>query len=437
MPPPRHRTYRSAGVGVPGTTVRVTMLPMKNIPIDDCERLWINARLATFDPNVSAPYGALEGYALGVSGENIAFIAPMADLPGEPTPQNVEDARGAWITPGLVDCHTHLVYGGNRSREIEQRRLGVSYEEIARQGGGIISTVRATRSMSERQLLDASLPRLRALTDEGVTTVEVKSGYGLTTADELKMLRVARRLADHAPVNIYTTLLAAHALPPEFAGRPDDYVAMVCDEIIPAAADEGLADAVDVFCERIAFSPAQCERIFDFARRFGLAVKGHMEQLSDSGGARLAARFAALSADHLEHLAPNDAQTLADAGTVAVLLPGAYYFLRETQKPPIEALRAAGASMAVATDLNPGTSPLASLRLAINMAGTLFGLTPEEALAGATRSAAKALGAADRIGVLAVGRRADFLVWDIEHPAELACEFGVPRLRQRVFGGNM
>ncbi|NLF07423.1 MAG: imidazolonepropionase [Pirellulaceae bacterium] len=354
------------------------------------------------------------------------------------TPGGTEiiDARGAWITPGLIDCHTHLVYGGNRSREIEQRRLGATYEEIARRGGGILSTVRATRAMSESQLLDASLPRLHALADEGATTVEIKSGYGLTLNDELKMLRVARRLAELVPVNVRTTLLAAHALPPEFAGRPDDYIRMVCEEIIPAAADEGLSDAVDVFCERIAFSPAQCERVFESARRRGLPVKGHVEQLSDFGGARLAARFNALSVDHLEYLAPDDVRTLAASGTTAVLLPGAFYFLRETQKPPVERLRTAGVPMAVASDLNPGTSPLCSLRLAINMAGTLFGLTPEEALAGATRAAARALGLADSVGILAVGKQADFLLWDIDHPSELACEFGVPRLRQRVFRGE-
>ncbi len=281
-------------------------------------------------------------------------------------------------------------------------------------------------------------PRCRgsALADEGATTVEIKSGYGLTTADELKMLRVARRLAERVPVHVSTTLLAAHALPPEFAGRSDEYIALVCDEIIPAAAAEGLADAVDVFCERIAFSPAQCERVFEAARRCGLPVKGHFEQLSNLGGARLAARFGALSADHLEHLGTDDLPALAASGTTAVLLPGAYYFLRETRKPPVAELRAAGVPMAVATDLNPGTAPLCSLRLALNMASTLFGLTPEEALAGATRSAARALGLADRLGSLTVGRQADFLVWDVDHPSELVCEFGVPRLRQRVFRGT-
>lgn len=409
---------------------------MENTAISSCKKVWINARLATFAPDATEPYGALMDHAIGVLDGKIAAIASMADLPGGPGITEVIDARGAWITPGLIDCHTHLVYGGNRSREIEQRRLGVSYEEIARRGGGILSTVRATRAMSERELLDASLPRIRALADEGVTTVEIKSGYGLTIDDELKMLRVARRMAELMPINVRTTLLAAHALPPEFSGRSDDYIRLVCDEIIPAAASEGLADAVDVFCERIAFSPTQCERVFESARRHDLPVKGHVEQLSDFGGARLAARFNALSVDHLEYLNPDDAQLLAASGTTAVLLPGAFYFLRETKQPPVEQLRTAGVSMAVATDLNPGTSPLCSLRLAINMASTLFGLTPEESLIGATRAAARALGLADSVGTLSVGKQADFLIWDIDHPSELVCEFGVPRLRQRVFQGK-
>jgi len=408
---------------------------MESTAISSCRRVWINARLATIDPAVAAPYGALAEHAIGVRNGKIAAIAPMDKLPENLGAAEVIDAGGAWITPGLVDCHTHLVYGGNRSREIEMRRSGVSYEEIARRGGGILSTVRATRAMDQSQLLDASLPRLTALADEGVTTVEIKSGYGLNVADELKQLRVARRLGEQVPVNVSTTLLAAHALPPEFQGRSDAYVALVCDEIIPAAAAEGLADAVDVFCERIAFSPAQCERVFQVARRHGLPVKGHVEQLSNLGGARLAARFAALSVDHLEYLDAGDIQSLAQSGTVAVLLPGAFYFLGETQKPPVAELRAAGVPMAVSTDLNPGTSPLCSLRLMLNMASTLFGLTPEEALVGATRAAAQALGMADRLGTLAVGKQADFLVWDVDHPSELVCEFGVPRLRQRVFRG--
>ncbi len=317
------------------------------------------------------------------------------------------------------------------------RRRGVSYAEIARQGGGILSTVRATRALSESQLVDAARPRLDSLLREGVTTVEIKSGYGLTLADELKMLRAARRLGELAPVNVVATLLAAHAVPPEYAGRADDYITLICDEILPAAAAEHLADAVDVFCESVAISPTQCRRVFEAAGRYGLPVKGHMEQLSNRGGSQLAAEFHALSVDHLEHLDADGVRAIAASGTVAVLLPGATYFLRETHRPPIEQLRAAGVPMAVATDLNPGTCPLASLRLMMNMASTLFGLTPEESLAGTTRWAAQALGLSDRVGTLAVGRQADFLIWDIDHLSELACEFGVHQPRQRVFRGDI
>jgi imidazolonepropionase len=391
-----------------------------------CDHVWTNARLLG-QPAVDALF------ALGVKAGRIAALAPMRDL--QVSPLNATDVRGAWITPGFVDCHTHLVWAGSRAPEIEMRLSGVPYAEIARQGGGILSTVRATRAAGEAELLEQARPRLQALTAEGVTTVEIKSGYGLTLADEIKMLRVARRLGELAKVNVRTTLLAAHAVPPEFAGRADDYVSLVCDEIIPAVAAEKLADAVDVFCEHIAFSVAQCERVFAAAQRHGLPVKGHMEQLSNLGGSQLAARFNALSVDHIEYLAPAGVDAIARSGTVAVLLPGAFYFLRETQKPPVDALRAAGVPMAVSTDLNPGTSPFASLRVMLNMACTLFGLTPAEALAGVTQHAARALGLHPQLGRLEVGQQADFLVWDIAHPAELVCEFGVSRLRQRVFKG--
>jgi imidazolonepropionase len=404
--------------------------------LHNCQTLWINARLATFDPAVVAPYGALENHAIGVGDGRIAAIVPMSDVPQDLSGIEVIDAAGAWITPGLIDCHTHLIHGGNRCAEIEERRLGVSYEEIARRGGGILSTVRATRSMGEQELLDAALPRLKALMDEGVTTAEIKSGYGLTLADELKMLRVARRLGEVAQINIITTLLAAHALPPEYHGRKDDFIKLVCEEIIPAAAAERLADAVDVFCERIAFSPAQCERVFAAAARHGLSVKAHAEQLSNFGGTLAAARHNALSMDHLEYLDAAGASAMADCGAAAVLLPGACYFLGQQEKPPVELLRASGVPMAVASDYNPGTCPLASLRLAMNMAGVLFGLTPEECLCGATRAAAGALGLSDRLGTLSLGKQADFLVWDIDVPAELSCQFGVPRPRQRVFRGK-
>jgi imidazolonepropionase len=405
--------------------------------IPTCDRVWINANLATMDPAVAAPYGTMPGHAIGVRTGKIAFMAPMDAIPEIKNIPAAEiiDARGGWITPGWIDCHTHLVYGGNRSREIERRWSGVSYEEIARAGGGILATVRATRALDASQLFDASLPRLDALVREGATTVEIKSGYGLTFDDEMKMLRVARRLGERVPVRIRTTLLAAHAVPPEFTGRADEYVDWICREMIPAASAEGLADAVDVFCEHIAFSIAQCRRIFEAAEKYGLPVKGHFEQRSNLGGARLAAQCRAVSADHLEHLDAEGVEALARSRTTAVLLPGAFYFLKETRRPPVELLRAAGVPMAVATDLNPGTCPLASIRLAINMACVQFGLTPEEALTGATRHAARALGLSDLIGTLAVGRSADFLVWDIEHPAELVCELGVSRPRQRIFQG--
>ncbi|AEF23484.1 imidazolonepropionase [Pseudomonas fulva] len=345
-----------------------------------------------------------------------------------------EAASGGVMTPGLVDCHTHLVYAGDRAAEFEQRLEGVSYETIARNGGGILSSVRATRAASEDELIAASLPRLDALLADGVTTLEIKSGYGLTVADELKMLRVARRLGELRPVRVLTTLLGAHALPPEYAGRADDYVSLVCDEMIPAAAREGLADAVDVFCEGIGFSPAQCERIYQAAQAHGLAIKAHAEQLSNLGGSALAARYGALSADHIEYLDEAGVGAMAEAGTVAVLLPGAFHVLRETQMPPIELLRQYGVPMAVASDANPGTSPICMPTLMANLACTLFRLTPREALAGMTAHGARALGLPD-LGRIAVGAPADLCLWDIRQPAELAYAVQAGRLRQRVFNG--
>jgi imidazolonepropionase len=404
-------------------------------PAGQLDRLWVNARLATFDPRVSVPYGLRDGWAIATRGDTIAAILPP-DAPEVRTFRGpVTDCRGRWITPGFVDCHTHLVWGGSRAPEWELRLAGVPYAEIAKRGGGILSTVKATRAATEDELVAAALPRLRALAAEGVTCVEVKSGYGLTTADELKILRAARRVASELGLELSPTLLAAHAVPPEFAGRSDDYVALVCDEMIPTAAREKLADAVDVFCESIAFSVSQCDRIFAAARKHGLAVKGHVEQLSNSHGAELVARHRGWSADHLEYLDDAGIAAMARSGTVAVLLPGAYYFLREKQKPPVEALRAAGVPLAVATDLNPGTSPFASLRLAMNMACVLFGLSPEEALAGVTREAAKALGRGDRLGTLEPGKRADFLIWDVPHPAEIVCQLGVIPPVERVVRG--
>jgi len=345
-----------------------------------------------------------------------------------------EAGHGGVMTPGLVDCHTHLVYAGDRAAEFEQRLEGVSYEAIARAGGGILSTVRATRAASEAQLISASLPRLDALLADGVTTVEIKSGYGLTLDDELKMLRVARRLATLRPVHVTTTLLGAHALPAEYADDADGYIDLVCAQMIPAASAQGLADAVDVFCEGIGFSTAQCERVFQAAISHGLAIKAHAEQLSNLGGSALAARYGALSVDHIEYLDESGVQALADAGTIAVLLPGAFHVLRETRLPPIDLLRRYGVPMAVASDANPGTSPLCMPTLMANLACTLFRLTPREALAGMTAHAARALGRPE-LGRIAIGATADLCLWDIQHPAELAYAVQAGRLRQRVFNG--
>jgi imidazolonepropionase len=398
--------------------------------------LLLDARLATMQLH-GAPHGLIERGAIGWQDGVITFAGPQAGLPDAPErlAEHVARADGALVTPGLVDCHTHLVFGSDRANEFELRLNGASYEEIARAGGGIASSVRATREADEGSLLAQSLPRARALLADGVTTIEIKSGYGLDRDTELRMLRVARRIGETLGVGIRTTLLAAHALPPEYAGRADDYIDEVCERIVPIAAQSGLADAVDAFCETIGFTPAQTRRVFEAARAHGLPVKLHADQLSDLHGASLAAEFGALSADHLEWTGDDGVQAMAAAGTVAVLLPGAYYALRETKLPPIAALRAAGVPMAVATDLNPGTSPLLSLRLAMGMACTLFRLTPEEALRGATAHAARALGLDDR-GTLAAGRRADFVVWDAERPADLCYWIGGNLARDVYIGGR-
>jgi imidazolonepropionase len=390
--------------------------------------LFANARLATLDGN---DYGIVEDGAVAVRGGRIAWVGRRADAPQAAA---VHDCGGLWLTPGLVDCHTHIVYAGNRSDEWEARLNGASYEDIARSGGGIMSTVRATRAASEDELLRASLPRVSALLAEGVTLLEIKSGYGLDLASEAKMLRVARRVGDMLPVEVCTTFLGAHALPPEYAGRADAYIDMLCAEMLPALAAQGLVDAVDAFCERIGFSHDQTARVFDVARRLGLPVKLHAEQLSDQGGAGLVAQYGGLSADHLEWLTPDGVAAMARAGTVAVLLPGAYYFLRETKMPPLAKLRDAGVPIALATDCNPGTSPLTSLLLAMNMACTMWRLTPLEALRGVTVNAARALGRTDA-GMLAPGRRADFALWDIAHPADLAYAIGANPCRGVVNAG--
>lgn len=374
-------------------------------------------------------YHAIDPGAIGVTAGKIAWIGSMDALAGAPESlaHAVQDANYAWITPGLIDCHTHLVYGGNRAREFELRLGGATYEDLARAGGGIMSTVRATREASEASLLQGATDRARRLRSEGVTVIEVKSGYGLNTEAEMKCLRVARALEASAGVTVSTTFLGAHTVPPEFSGKSDAYVDLICEEMLPAVAAAHLADAVDAFCESIAFSPAQTQRVFERARSLGLPVKLHADQLSDSGGAALAASFGALSADHLEFASEPGVAAMARAGTVAVLLPGAFYFLRERQVPPIAALREHGVPIAISTDCNPGSSPATSILLMLNMACTLFRLTPEEALAGVTIHAARALGLATTHGSLEVGKVADLVFWDVESPAVLAYEIGANR----------
>ena len=393
--------------------------------------LWRNARLATLAG--PEPWGWIERGALLTEGGTIAFVGDDAALPAGLDTAHEIDLGGALVTPGLVDCHTHLVYGGQRAREFELRLQGASYEQIARAGGGIRSTVAATRAASDQQLFASAAERARTLMAEGVTTLEIKSGYGLSAEHEARCLRIARRLGRELPLTVRTTCLSAHALPPEFDGRTDDYIDAVC-AWLPALQAEGLVDAVDAFCENIAFTPVQTRRVFDAAQALGLPVKLHAEQLSDQGGAALAASYGALSCDHLEWLSDDGVRAMAAAGTVAVLLPGAFYFLRETKLPPIQALREAKVPIALASDHNPGSSPGLSLLLMLNMACTLFRMTPEEALRGVTVHGARALGLHDR-GILAVGQRADFVAWDLDHPNELAYWFGRNPCRRRVVAG--
>lgn len=391
------------------------------------DRIWTNARLATLTGDA---LGLVEHGAIGVRDGRIAWVGAVGDAPAA---AEVIDCEGRLVTPGLIDCHTHLVHGGSRANEWAMRLEGATYEEIARAGGGIVSTMRATRAMDEAALVASALPRLDALIAEGVTTIEIKSGYGLTKDDEIKMLRAARALGGARAVRIATTLLAAHAVPPEYKGDPDAYVELVCEEIIPAAAD--LADAVDGFCEGIGFSPEQIARVFDAAKAAGLPVKLHAEQLSHLAGASLAASYRALSADHLEHIDGGDIAAMAEAGTVAVLLPGAFYFMRETKKPPVEALRDSGVPMALATDCNPGTSPTTSLLLMLNMGATLFGLSVTECLRAVTVNAAKALGLRGEIGTLEPGKAADLAVWNTSEPAELVYRIGFNPLHMRIKDG--
>jgi imidazolonepropionase len=390
-------------------------------------------RAVTMQPGTDA-YGLIDDAALVLQAGRIAWIGKRGDLPGQFGGLRQRDMGGRLITPALIDCHTHVVHGGNRAAEFEMRLLGASYEEVARAGGGIVSTVAATRAASEAVLVAAALPFVDAMIAEGVAVIEIKSGYGLDQDTELRMLRAARRIGQLRPVLVRTSFLAAHAVPPEFKGRADAYIDQVCIPALRAAHAEGLVDAVDGFCEGIAFSPAQIERVFKVAVELGLPVKLHAEQLSNLGGAALAARYGALSADHLEYLDEAGVMAMAAAGTVAVILPGAFYTLRETQMPPVDLLRKHGVPMAVATDMNPGSSPMTSLLLAMNMACTLFRMTPAEALAGATTHAARALGLTDR-GTLAPGRVADLAVWNCAHPSELAYRIGFNPLSQRIIGG--
>lgn len=397
-----------------------------------CDRLWTDARLATM---AGDGLGIVEGAVVAALDGRILYAGPASQAPQfEPDETIACDSR--WITPGLIDCHTHLVHAGDRAHEFELRLAGASYEEIARAGGGIVSTMQATRAASEAQLVESALPRLDALIGEGVTTVEIKSGYGLTCDDEIKMLRAARALGAVRPVAIRTTFLGAHALPPEFAGNADGYIASVCNDMLPTAVAAGLVDAVDVFCEGIGFSAEQTAHIFDAARTLGLPVKIHAEQLSNLHGAKLAAQAGALSADHLEYLDAEGIAAMAQAGTVATLLPGAFYFTRETRLPPIEGLRAAGVRIALATDCNPGTSPLSSILLAMNMGATLFRLTVEECLLGVTRNAARALGMGQETGTIEAGKSCDLAIWDVERPAELVYRMGLNPLHARVWRGQ-
>ncbi|HKT27718.1 imidazolonepropionase [Dyella sp.] len=396
--------------------------------------LLTHASLATFVGE--ATYGLLSDAAVACQDGQIVWIGPMRDLPAASaaTAREVHDVGGALVTPGLIDCHTHLVFGGDRAQEFDLRLNGATYEEIARSGGGIVSSVRATRNASEDELLAQSLSRARSLLADGVTTLEIKSGYGLELDAERRMLRVARRIGEELGIHVQTSFLGLHALPPEYKDRRDEYVDLVCDDMLPALANEGLVDAVDAFCEGIGFTRAETQRMFEHARQLGLRVKLHAEQLSDLDGAALVAEFGGLSADHLEYLSDAGIQAMARAGSVAVLLPGAFYALRETKLPPVASLRSHGVPIAIATDCNPGTSPLLSLRLAANMACTLFRLTPEEALRGITVNAARALGLHDR-GMLAVGKRADLVVWNATQPAELCYWIGGRLVRQVWIGG--
>ncbi|MBW3532465.1 imidazolonepropionase [Shewanella sp. NKUCC06_TVS] len=402
------------------------------------DQVWIDVNLATMDPSVSAPYGAIANAAIAVKDGKIAWLGPRSELPAfDVLSIPVYRGKGGWITPGLIDAHTHLIFAGNRANEFELRLQGASYEEIARAGGGIISTVKACREADEAELFELGRQRLNALAKEGVTTVEIKSGYGLDTETELKILRVARELGKHHHVDVKTTFLGAHAIPPEYKDNSDGYVDLIINKMLPAVIAENLADAVDVFCENIAFNLEQTERVLSAAKAAGLEIKLHAEQLTNMGGSALAARLGAKSVDHIEYLDEAGVKALSESGTCAVLLPGAFYFLRETQKPPIDLLRQYGVPMVLASDFNPGSSPICSTLLMLNMGCTLFRLTPEEALTGLTLNAAKALGIEDTVGSLVVGKQADFCLWDIATPAQLAYSYGVNPCKDVVKNGKL
>jgi len=408
---------------------------MRKNAMSDWDLLLTDARIATMREGVP-DYGVVsESAAIAISDGRIAWIGEQSELPAHSAKES-HKLDGRWITPALIDCHTHLVFGGDRSAEFEERLRGASYEEIALAGGGIMSTVRATRDASADELFAAALPRLNALAHEGVATIEIKSGYGLDCDTEIRMLEVARKLGRESDVDVRTTLLAAHTVPPEFANNADDYIDLICGELLPIVAERKLADAVDAYCESIAFSAPQIAKLFEKATKLGLPVKLHADQLSDGGGAELAAYFGALSADHLEYTSQKGVRALSEAGSVAVLLPGAYLTLGETQLPPIDALRSNGVSIAIATDCNPGTSPMCSLRTAMMLASRLFRLAPEECLAGTTRHAARALGLLADRGTLEIGKRADIAIWDISHPRELAYWTGTPQLAELMTGGH-
>lgn len=402
--------------------------------MSDWDLLLTDASVATMCPGGVA-YGQIDRAAIAIAGGRIAWVGPVGDLPAHRC-KETRSLAGRWITPALIDCHTHLVFGSNRAHEFEQRRQGASYEDIARSGGGILSTVNATRAASLEQLCESAAPRLATLKGEGVATIEIKSGYGLDLENELKMLHAARLLGERFAMTVVTTFLGAHALPPEFRNRPDEYIDLVCDVILPAACEAGLVDAVDAYCERIAFSSAQVAKVFERARSLGLPVKLHADQLSACGGAELAASCSALSADHLEYTPDSAIEAMAVAGTVAVLLPGAFLTLGETRLPPLAALRAHHVPIAVATDCNPGTSPVCSLLTTMVLASSLFKLTPEECLAGVTREAARGLGLADDRGTVEIGKRADLAVWAIDHPRELSYWLGLNPLSELLVAGR-